>query len=289
MIGIVLALLSAVGSGLSVVLVRKNSDLSNSFNISLILSCVGMLVLWPAAISVWGTESLSLSSFLFFGISGLLSPGIVRLLYYQGMTKLGASINSSIYTAYPVYSTLLAVILISEVLSVWNALGIIVVLTGIILANFSTNSTSGKRKASWKSLIFPIVAGITFGVASVIRKYALGLSNTPIIGVAIAYTFSLLPFLLMLTSSNTVRGGLALKQSVRWFWAAGIGQAITWILAFYALSFEQVSIVAPLLSTEPLFVIAFAFVFLKKLELISTKLIVSSFLTILGVILVTFR
>ena len=91
----------------------------------------------------------------------------------------------------------------------------------------------------------------------------------------------------MLMSSNTARKGLAVKQNVRWFWAAGVGQAAAWLLAFYAFSFEQVTIVTPLISIEPLFVVGFAFLFLKELEPVSPKLLISIALTVLGVALVT--
>jgi uncharacterized membrane protein len=78
-----------------------------------------------------------------------------------------------------------------------------------------------------------------------------------------------------------------LKQDFRFFWKAGIGQALSWILSFYALSYEQVSIITPLLSIEPLFVALFAYVYLRELEHVSRKLVVSIILTVLGVVLVT--
>jgi drug/metabolite transporter (DMT)-like permease len=71
------------------------------------------------------------------------------------------------------------------------------------------------------------------------------------------------------------------------FWAAGVGQAITWMLSFYALSYDEVSVVTPLLSIEPVFVAMFAYLYLRKVEQVSTKLLVSIVLTVLGVALVT--
>ena len=76
---------------------------------------------------------------------------------------------------------------------------------------------------------------------------------------------------------------------MRLFWAAGIGQAITWMLGFYALSNAEVSVVIPILSTEPVFVAIFAYLYLKKIEKVSAKLVVSIILTVIGVILVTMR
>jgi drug/metabolite transporter (DMT)-like permease len=87
-------------------------------------------------------------------------------------------------------------------------------------------------------------------------------------------------------SSGPARKGLALKQNLRWFWVAGIGQAVTWMLAFYALSFDQVSTITPLLSVEPVFVALLAYFYLKQIETVSKKLVAGIVITVLGVALI---
>lgn len=128
---------------------------------------------------------------------------------------------------------------------------------------------------------------MTLGVSSIIRKFALNICNAPVLGVAVAYAFSLLPYILILVFSVPTRKELALKQDFRWFWIAGIGQAVSWTLAFYSLSFEQVSITTPLLSIEPLFVAVFAYFYLRRIENVSAKLLASMVFTVLGIVLVT--
>jgi drug/metabolite transporter (DMT)-like permease len=58
------------------------------------------------------------------------------------------------------------------------------------------------------------------------------------------------------------------------------------MLSFYALSYDDVSVITPLLSIEPVFVALFAYLYLRKIERVSPKL-VSIVLTVLGVVLVT--
>ncbi len=131
------------------------------------------------------------------------------------------------------------------------------------------------------------MGGIALGVGSIFRKYALNLFDAPVLGVAVAYTASLLPFIAMLVFSEPTRKGLSLKRDTRLFWLAGVGQAVTWILSFYALSFDDVSVITPLLSMEPVFVALFAYLYLPKIERVSPRLVVSIVLTVLGVVLVT--
>jgi DME family drug/metabolite transporter len=286
MLGSTLALLSAVASGLSVVIVGKYSKKTNAFNVSVVVSCVGMAVLWPLAVLLTNFASINLEGILLFAVGGVLTPGVVRLFYYGGLTKLGTSVNSSVFSIYPLYSSILAVLLLNEILSMGNWAGILCIILGVIFVEISSREINKGVASARRNLVFPIIGGLTLGVSNIIRKYALDIYNAPVIGVAVAYTFSLLPFLLLFMLSASTRKELSLKRDFRLFWMAGIGQAISWILSFYALSYETVGVVTPLLSIEPLFVVFFAYLYLKEVERISPKLVASIALTVLGVVLV---
>jgi drug/metabolite transporter, DME family len=287
MIGIALAIVSAATSAISVVLVRKYSNQSSTFNISLAVSWVGMLILWPLAVVLTDFSLATIGSVFLFAVSGVLTPGFVRLLYYQGMKKLGAPVNSSLFSIYPLYTSLLAVLFLSEILAPGNWAGILMVFFGGVLVEWSAREANSGHKHSRKDLIYPMMGGIALGVGSILRKYALIQFDAPVLGVAVAYTASLLPFLMMLVFSAPTRRELSLRRDMRLFWVAGVGQAITWMLSFYALSYDDVSVITPLLSIEPVFVALFAYLYLRKIERVSPKLMVSIVLTVLGVVLVT--
>jgi DME family drug/metabolite transporter len=287
MIGITFALLSAATSGLAVVLVRKYDRESNAFNVSLIISCVGMVILWPLAIFMTDFRATSVEGIVFFAISGVLSPGIVRLFYYSGLKRLGAPVNSSVFAVYPLYSSLLAVVFLGEILTVENWLGIVLVILGGFFVEMSSRKTNNGHKSVKSALLLPILGGLTLGISSITRKFALDLFDAPVLGVAVGYSFSLITYALILMFSAPTRKKLSLKQDLRYFWKAGIGQALAWILTFYALSYELVSVVTPLLAIEPIFVVFFAYLYLRKQEYVSPKLAVSTILIVFGIILVT--
>jgi drug/metabolite transporter, DME family len=287
MIGIALALLSAVASGISVVSVRRHSERSSVFNMSLVITAVGLIVLWPLALAEGGFGLITPIGFALFALSGLLSPGLVRLFYYKGLKTLGASVNSSVFAIYPLYSSLLAVVLLSEIITVWNALGIAAIILGVILVERFMNGKSEKRHIGWKNMVVPFLGGLTLGAATIFRKFALDVSNAPILGVAVAYVFSLLPYLLLLAASAPTRRDLSLYKDFHLFWVAGIGQAISWLLAFYALSVEQVSITTPLLAVEPLFVVVTGYFYLREKEHVTSALAASIAVTVIGIILIT--
>jgi len=286
MLGIALALLSAAISGFSVVIVGKHNKKSNVLNISIVITAVGLVVLLPLAVIANEFSMVNLTGFALFALGGLLSPALVRLLYYGGLKTLGTAVNSSIFAIYPIYSLLLAVLLLGETPALANWIGVFLVVIGVILVEMTSCDPNGGKIRSLRNLIFPILGGLAFGVSVILRKYALNLCNTPVFGVTVAYTFSLIPFAVILLYQKPNREGRSLKQDLRLFWIAGVGQAIAWVLSFYALSIESAALVATILSIEPIFVVLLAWLYLGSSERLCVKLIASILVTVLGTILV---
>jgi drug/metabolite transporter (DMT)-like permease len=287
MLGVTLALLSAAASGFSVVIVGRHSTKSNAFNMSLLISAVGLVILWPLAFVLTDFQTANLAGIALFALGGLLTPGLVRLFYYNGLKKLGTSVNSSIFSVYPLYTALLAVLFLSEILTPQNLIGVISIAFGVIIVELSFQTSNNGNKPLARSIIFPALGGLTLGVSAILRKAALDLFNAPVLGVAVAYTFSFLLYAVMLAASKPKRAELSLGRDLRLFWLAGVGQALSWIFSFYALSLEQVAVITPLLSVEPLFVVLLAYVYLREQEQVSWKLVGGVVLTFLGVILIT--
>ena len=112
MIGVVLALLSAMAFGFSQILVRRKLDESNFVFISLAITLMGNIILWPLALIFTNLETINFEGVLFFIVAGLLAPAIVRLIYFKGMEAVGVSANASVFATYPMYSSILAVLIL---------------------------------------------------------------------------------------------------------------------------------------------------------------------------------
>jgi drug/metabolite transporter (DMT)-like permease len=287
MIGVILALLNAVVHALSAVLIRKRIDESNSISVALITSIIGNVILWPPVLLFLDLSTVNLYGVLFFAIAGSLAPGISRLLLFHSMETIGVSISRTLFSIYPIYSVTFGFLLFGEILNFENIIGIFFVLVGVVLIErcFS-NSNNGKRKNfSKKELLIPIIASFAVAFSHIIRKQGLNIYNEQLLGVAIGYSVALLfYFIINFYFTKTILS--ISKKDFKLFWIAGIFLALAWILAFYALSFEQVSIVTPLMQTQPLFILLFAYLYLRKREPVSLRLIVSSILVVIGVILV---
>ncbi len=116
MFGIALALLSALCFGLSQIFVRKNLEKSNFVYISLTVTIMGNIILWPLALIFTDLNTVNPEGLMLFIIAGLLAPGIARLFYFKGMETAGISANASIFATYPLYTSIVAVSLLGEAL-----------------------------------------------------------------------------------------------------------------------------------------------------------------------------
>lgn len=288
MFGVLLALLSALSFGLSQTLVRKNLHKSNFLYITLTVTIMGNIILWPLALAFTDLNTINPEGILLFIIAGLLAPGVARLFYFKGMETAGMSANASIFSTYPLYTSIAATLLLGEALTTENWIGLICIIVGVIfigrnINNGGTQTTSTTKKG----IIIAFIGSLAMAFSQILRKEGLNIYNEPLLGVAAGYTTSLIVYLLVIRLSRNNETPPFSLNDVRNFWKPGVGIAAGWLLAFVALSQEMVSIVAPILQTELLFILFFAYIFLRKQEKVSLKLAASAILIVAGVILVS--
>ena len=288
MFGVALALLSALSFGLSQILVRKNLEKSNFVYISLTVTIMGNIILWPLALTFTNLNTINPEGLLLFVFAGLLAPGIARLFYFKGMETAGISANASIFATYPLYTSITAILLLGEALTAENWIGLACIIAGVIFVGRTINNGDTQTKSTTKKgLIVPILGSLAIAFSQIVRKEGLNIYNQPLLGVAVGYSTSLIVYLLLLFFSDGARASRFSRKDLQMFWKPGVGIAAGWMLSFLALSQEMVSIVAPILQTELLFILFFAYIFLRKLEKFSLKLIASALLIVAGVILIS--
>ena len=286
MLGILLALLSALALGSSQILVRKNLDKSNFVYISLTVTIVGNIILWPLALCFTDLTNINFEGLLLFVFAGLLAPGMARLFYFKGMETAGVSANSSIFATYPLFTSIIAILLLGEVLSAENWIGLFCIVVGVIfIGRYINNDSTQTKCTSRKGIIVPILGALALASAQIVRKEGINIYNQPLLGTAIAYSTSFIVYLIIMALSVKTRPRKYSRKDFQMFWKPGLGIAAGWLLSFLALSQERVSIVVPILQVELLFILLFAYIFLRELEKFSLKVVASAFLIIAGIIL----
>ena len=248
---------------------------------------MGNIVLWPLAVVFTDFNQVNPEGILLFVIAGFLAPGVARLVYFKGMKTVGISANSSIFSTYPLYTSIIAVTFLGEVLTTENWMGLACIIAGVLFIGKTINQNSPTKHTTTKGLIIPVVGSLIIAFSQIIRKEGLNLYNQPLLGVAIGYTTSLIFYLLVLAFSKTDASSKYSKKDLKLLWKSGIGIAAGWLLSFFALSQEMVSIIVPLLQTELLFILLFSYIFLRKIEKFSITLVASALIIIAGIILIS--
>lgn len=288
-----LAILAAAGWGAGSPLSKLGMENGGSpYQVALTVVTISGAAYW-AALAVRGADILSLAPWVIglFLVTGVFATAFARILTFEGVERLGSSINSAGINTRPVWASILAVIFLGETVTPQMGVGILVVVVGLMFVAFS----EGGDLSGWEphNLVFPLGAAVAFGTGSVIRRFAFTSTNiTPLQGAALNETAGLVGILAFLAIQNPgleeFRGALAAPRKAYAFFAgSAFMNAFALLALFEALSRGPVVVVDPLSSPTSLFAILFTFIFLRQIERVTRRLLLGALLVITGVVLIT--
>ena len=251
---------------------------------------VSVVVYW-AAVFATGQRIAALPLWVYglFVVTGLAGTGLARALAFTGTDRLGASVNSAGVNTRPVWASLLAVAFLGEVVTAQMALGIVVVVAGLVALALS----EGGDVTGWelRDLAFPIAAALLFAGGNVARRFAFEATPvTALEGVAVNEVAGLvgpLGYLLVRAEEGPRAAMAAPRRAYAYVVAAGLLSALALFTLFAALNRGPVVVVDPLSSPTSLFAILYTAVFLRRIERVTGRLLVGAVLVVGGVALIT--
>lgn len=284
-----LAIVSAFFYALNMVIARVGLKESDSFSgglISMCFSVVGALVIFAVVMPI---HAISIKTVLFFVAAGISGPCIGRLLLYAGINRVGSAITSSVYSVKPLFAALAAVILLGEKITGAIGIGTLLIIVGLVI--ISSTKGDSQTTGTWSKidLIFPVLAGASYGLAHVLRKLGLQVNAEPVLGLLIQ-NIAALSFPLVIASVQKSQKRVRAWSTLRgWtiFGLAGICSTIGQLCVLIALNIGDVVIVAPLATISPLFVLIMAALFLRGMERITWKIVLGTCCILAATILLT--
>jgi uncharacterized membrane protein len=277
-----LALSSAVCSAGATIFIRQGLQHSNTHTGYWINLVVGTSGLWLAAFVLTPDDVLTLQAVPFFVLSGLIGTVGGRFARFIAIEKVGASVAASINNLNPFISTGLAILLLGERVTLPIVAGTCLIVLGTIILSLSGRQVGFRPR----HLIYPITAASCFGGVAIIRK--LGLSQMgPIFGAAVNMTTALIVFTAFLAVSGNAQAMRCQGRSLWYFVAAGVTENAGVCLLMVGLSLGQVSVVAPLAGTAPLFVLPMTYFFLRGVESLTWRIVAGAVLIVCGSVLLT--
>ncbi|MBI3015382.1 MAG: EamA family transporter [Candidatus Tectomicrobia bacterium] len=175
---------------------------------------------------------------------------------------------------------------LGEVLTLQILLGTVLIILGVM--NLSQEK---RQQRPWRpqDLLYAVLATAFYGLSSVIRKWGIREIPDPVLGAAVN---SLAAAILVgiFTSVRRGEGRPAMGRSAGWYYvASGISAATAILFVFMALSYGDVVVVSPLMSTRPLFAILLSFLFLRDVERVTWRIFLGGVLVVLGSAAITGR
>jgi drug/metabolite transporter (DMT)-like permease len=280
---VALALLSSLGFGLQTLFVRRGLSRDDestplaAATVTLVTSCT----LLAAILFVRrGVPALPALAFLLpFLVAGVLDPGVSRLLYFEGIDRVGPSVAAALTAGSPAVATFVAVPLLGERLTPAKALGVGLVVLGVATIQFrrpaaDESSVAGELDAirqelldtSPRDLSVPAGAAVVIALSFVVVKIGLAGPVGTLVGTTVAQLAAVATILPLALGSGRVRryAGTASAGASASFVAAGLFVGTAWYAMFLALDLGSVVTVLPVVSTYPLVVVAASYALARE-------------------------
>lgn len=292
-IGVVLAALSALAWSSHYLFVRVGLDggeVSETIVIALVTNLV--LIVPASVVYYWPALGLTPRSVALFALAGIGTGLFARVFRYESTRRIGASRTAPITASAGLVSTVLAVLVLDELLTPSHLAGIVFIVAGVMVTSWETASDRNRDESLRDlgvTLALPFLTAVLYGVEPVIVKLALAEGTPFLIGMSIMILAAATSFL----GYRRLRGALGIHASLvgphgKWYLAAAVAGTVTFITYFAALDIAPVVFVIPITQTTPLLVAGLSLAFLPQhLERVTWRLGLSAALVVVGATLVS--
>ncbi|HEY7715511.1 MAG TPA: DMT family transporter [Candidatus Binatia bacterium] len=280
------AIISAAAWAVDSILVRKGTVFSNASTAVFISFAVNVAIMVPYIFSQYPPEKILQTANLLFIASGIIQPAMVRVLFYIGIVRLGVSRAGPIRGTSPLFSVAIAFFLFQDRPDFIVYLGGILTVAGTWLVSYRR---AGEAKWRPLDLLFPLGAAMLASVSQNIRKVGLNSTSEPIIAATISTATSLVCLLASLALSKKASSMQINRRCLPYYGGAAVFALIGQLCTFIALNGGQISVIAPLSNTTPLFVIGLTALFLRGEEKINRYVVIGVVLLVAGIAVITGR
>jgi len=243
------------------------------------------LFLLPFHFIVEGETRLWVADNLIYVAVGLFVPGVTRVLSFRGIRTMGSSITSTIVNTTPMFSTLLAIVILDERPSLLVFAGVVLTVGGLIVVSWGGEKTSYDKI----ELIFPFLCALLFSGKDIAVRWGLGGGGgQPILAAGIAALTSTIEIFLITRYIQKQPFVLPPLQVARWFVSSGIFTGGSFLFMYVAYSMERVSIVAPLVNSYTVFVSILTPFMARQIESVTKQKLAGAALVVAGIFAVSF-
>ncbi len=233
-------------------------------------------------------KELNYYSFFLLIVEGLLGPLSGLYLVTLAIGQIGASRTSALRASNSLFAVILAVLILREAPGIWGFAGVLTISVGIGIVSYRSEkeSTSMLPKTKMKGTLIALLSGLSFALSQIARGAALGQGATPTSAIVVS-SFSALLFILLyyLIKEKRLKGlrRCFSSKNIMHYAAAGMLTIAGRYALLLSLLYIPVWLAVAIRNTQPLIVLAFSWVFLKKTEIVNFRLVAGTTLIMGGV------
>ncbi len=292
-----LALASAVSFAFANVLIARSSGRRDSRGVvfSVLVTAVFAAVIW-LVLESYDMQVVGNATWWkgvgFYALAGVLSMVVGRSFLYTSVRRLGVVRSSTVKRMNPFFSSVLAFLILDEIITTLGAAGMALLLFAFLLMmrESAKNQQAGDDAPPpvW-DYSFGVLSALAYGSAYIFRKFGIFELPFPAFGTLVSALTGLIAFLLAGLFVKSLRGQLTgiFSDLDRWMIMASVAVSLGQILFFAAIVYETVIVVVMIASLE-IFIASYLSIFVFRLERkISLSMTLASGLAFAGVILIT--
>lgn len=247
-------------------------------------------------------------AFLLFAASGVFATYLGRWFFYESVVRFGPAKASIFQVSSPLFTALIAWLLLGERLSMWVAIGMFMAIGGLVLIAYKPGgsptpkkimeSTSAvKKRLGFSSYVLQSVfllglfSSAAYAVGNVLRGVGVRSWPEPITGALIGALAGLaIHFFLSADKASLGQRLRAADRRGLWLFAlVGTANISGQIATIGSMRYIPLSVAALVSLCTPLLVFPMSYWLFKNQERLSLSVVAGSALTLLGMVLVLMR
>ena len=303
MLGMILGLISAAAFGANTIVTRRGMFRVSSNYVTTITVFSGpifFLIIASITGDIFRLRQIPWIAYLFLALSGVIHFALGRTLAYRAIQLIGSTRSNLVTSLHPIVTVILAMLILRETVTFIMVIGILCTLTGplliflderVIAGNPQLKNLNGRdldKPTLYKGMLHGIGAAIFWGSSAIFIKLGLEHGGFPIAGTFIAYIAASIVITPSALLNKELREELLNgdKLSFKWALFSGLTVNLGQFLRYIALGFGSAIVVSLMLRTIPLWVLFFAFIFIRKYESFSRWVLLGNALVMIGAVLV---
>jgi drug/metabolite transporter (DMT)-like permease len=294
-----LAFLAAVffaGSAISTKFAASHGSMVGGLVISLVTGTLSAGIFAAFTVDDWAVEPHAVA---LFAAGGLVGPGAARLLQMRAVRDLGASVAVPVSSSTtPLLASIAGVVIFGESMTFDRVLALALIIIGIwaCTSGGSANRVVAApgpevgpvRRRIVSALWIPVGAGAGYAVADMFRKGGVDAGTEPLVGALIGIAAATVIWALLFSAVPALREPIRLNPSLGWFCLSGVLAGAAQILSLFAIRDADLSVVAPIVASQPVVVVIVSALVLRNLETMRLGTVIGAVTVFLGVSFLSF-